>query len=24
LHEHGADVVVEDVADLLKQDGAAR
>jgi phosphoglycolate phosphatase-like HAD superfamily hydrolase len=24
LHEHGADVVVEDVADLLKQDGAAK
>jgi beta-phosphoglucomutase family hydrolase len=24
LHEHGADVVVEDVADLMKQDGAAR
>jgi beta-phosphoglucomutase family hydrolase len=24
LHEHGADVVVENVADLLKQDGAAR
>ena len=24
LHEHGADVVVEDVADLLSQDGGAR
>jgi beta-phosphoglucomutase-like phosphatase (HAD superfamily) len=24
LHEHGADVVVEDVADLLKKDGGAR
>ena len=24
LHEHGADVVVENVADLLKRDGAAR
>jgi beta-phosphoglucomutase family hydrolase len=24
LHEHGADVVVEDVADLLKQDGDAK
>jgi len=24
LHEHGADVVVEDVADLLSQDGRAR
>ena len=24
LHEHGADVVVEDVTDLLKQDGGAR
>jgi phosphoglycolate phosphatase-like HAD superfamily hydrolase len=24
LHEHGADVVVENVADLLKQDGDAR